>query len=132
MAKGLGLFGAAPQQTTQEKNQEPKKQTKPTAAPMAEPEPQQEPQMVAAGVRKSTQGRKAGRKATTTEHTDSVKAGLQDGYTRATIIAKIETVDKMKEIAWQQHTTFKDIIEQVLADYIAKYEKKNGAIKIVY
>lgn len=133
LAKGMGMQI----QQTAEQNQEPKKQPKKakqqTAAPMAaaEPQPQQEPQTVAAGVRKSTQGRKSGDKPHLDgEHTPSVKSGLRDGYTRATIIVKEEYIDKLKEVAYRDRSTLKDVIGQALAMYIDTYEDENGGIAL--
>lgn len=114
MAKGLGsLLQPTTPQTVE----------KPTAAPAERP---QEQRLVAAGVRKSPQGRKAVIK----EHTESVKDGLQDGYTRATIIARVEYIDKLKEIAYRNRSTVKDTLELALGKYIAAWEKKNGAIEL--
>ena len=113
MAKGLGIFAPAPKQDTD------------TAA-AATPEQAPEQLTVAAGVRKGMMGRKS----TPKEHTPSVKAGLQDGYTRATIIVKAEYIDKLKEIAYRDRSSLKDTLEQAVAKHIADYEKKHGTIKL--
>ena len=123
LAKGMGMQ----MQQTAEQSQEPKKEVRQTA----EPQPQQEPQTVAAGVRKSTQGRKSGDKPHLDgEHTPSVKSGLRDGYTRATIIVKEEYIDKLKEVAYRDRSTLKDVIGQALAMYIDTYEDENGGIAL--
>ena len=109
MAKGLGIFN--PKQDT---------------AAAATPEQAPEQLTVAAGVRKGMQGRKS----TPKEHAPSVKAGLQDGYTRATIIVKAEYIDKLKEIAYRDRSSLKDTLEQAVAKHIADYEKKHGTIKL--
>lgn len=137
MAKGLGsLIPTATEQQTPEPattiereaddnkpTQKPRtpKEKKPTVTPSAIDG------MVAVGARKSA----SGAKAKVREHTASVRDGLQDGYTRATIIAKAEYIDKLKEIAYQNRSTLKDTIEEAFATYIGYYESKNGEVKIV-
>jgi len=127
MAKGLGSLL---QPTTATQTVEPtKEQPRETAAPKKQTKQTQQPEpqpLVAAGVRKS----KGGRKARIKEHTENVRAGLQDGYTRATIIVKAEYIDKLKEIAYRDRSTLKDTIELALADFLAEYEKEYGKIEL--
>lgn len=127
MANGLGSLlqptTAAPAETTPTETKKPTKRTK-------EPTPSVTPSviegMAAVGVRKNASGAKAKVK----EHTDSVRNGLQDGYTRATVIAQVEQVDKLKEIAYQNRSTLKDTIAEAFAAYIEAYETKNGTITL--
>ena len=108
MAKGLGsLLQPTTPQTTEQTNEQPR--------------------LVAAGVRKSPQGRKAVAKK---EYTTSVKTGLQDGYIRATVIARIEYIDKMKEIAYQNRSSLKEQLEQAMGEYIAAWEAQYGEITL--
>lgn len=82
--------------------------------------------MAAVGVIKKT----SGAKARVREHTASVRDGLQEGYTRATVIAQAEQIDKLKEIAYQNRSTLKDTIAEAFAAYIKAYETKNGKITL--
>jgi hypothetical protein len=47
---------------------------------------------------------------------------------RHTVIADSVAIDKVKYIAWQERKQLKKTIGEALEDYIAKWEKKNGAI----
>lgn len=113
MAKGLGslLQPTTAKETT-------KAPTTTAAEPTAEPE------LVAAGVRRSPQGRKA----VIRPHSTSVKNGLAEGYTRATVIARVEQIDKLKEIAYQNRSTVKAELELALEKYIAAFERQHGKI----
>lgn len=125
MASGLGSLL---QPTTVEPT-EPKTEPKPTKR-TKERTPTVTPSviegMAAVGVIKKT----SGAKAKVREHTDSVRNGLQNGYTRATVIAQVEQVDKLKEIAYQNRSTLKDTIAEAFAAYIKAYETKNGKITL--
>lgn len=121
MASGLGSLL---QPTTPKA--EPQPTAEPTATTPAEPQNNEQPQVVAAGVRKS----RSGRKATIKEHTDKVRAGLNDGYTRATVIVKAEYIDKLKQIAYNDRTTIKDTLDVILGDFLTEYERQNGKIEL--
>lgn len=87
-------------------------------------EPQQ---YVVVGARKNGAG--SPRKQTAEKKQgSSVTMGLRDGYTRSTIICNIETLAKMKEIAYLEREPIMDIVEDALAAYIAKYESKHGEV----
>jgi 2-keto-3-deoxy-L-rhamnonate aldolase RhmA len=98
-------------------------------APKAKTTPAPAANLVPAGAKKN---KRVGAKPQTAPHTESVKRGLQADYTRATVIVKVETIDKLKEIAWMQHTSLKEVLNNVLADYVAKFEKQNGEVIVKY
>ena len=51
-----------------------------------------------------------------------------DGYSRTSLILKDEKVAKIKEIAFRETLTMKEIFELALDDIIAKYESKHGEV----
>ena len=63
------------------------------------------------------------------EVTKSSQQGTKEGETRATFIVNEEILDKVKAVAYWDRTSIKEIITTALEESIAKYEKKNGAIK---
>ena len=105
MGKGLGSLV------------QPKTDSKPAAA--------EEPQQAA-----TEQKKKAGRtsKAAEPAKPSSVTMGLRSGYTRATLICNICTLAKIREIAYLERTPAMDVVEEALADYVAKYESKHGVV----
>lgn len=57
------------------------------------------------------------------------QAGLQTGYTRATLIIKTDTLQRLKNLAYTERRTMKDTAEALLSDAITREEKrleKNG------
>jgi len=54
----------------------------------------------------------------------------EDVPTRTTFIIRPSIISKLKYIALMEQTTQTAIIDKLLADYIDKYEKKNGPIPI--
>lgn len=44
--------------------------------------------------------------------------GLPEGVTRRTVILKDEHFDKLKEIAYWERTTIKDLLDEALEDYL--------------
>lgn len=51
-------------------------------------------------------------------------------YTRTTIALKEENLDKIKILTVKEKKQLKDIFNEALEEYIAKYEKKNGTVEI--
>lgn len=51
-----------------------------------------------------------------------------DGYSRTSLILKDEKVAKIKEIAFRETLTMKEIFELALDTIIEKYEKKHGEV----
>ncbi len=75
---------------------------------------------------------KRGRPVTQTkEITKSSQEGTKENETRATFIINEELLEKLKAIAYWDRVLIKDVINGSLAETVAKYEKKNGAIKTV-
>jgi hypothetical protein len=73
---------------------------------------------------------KRGRPVTQTkEISKSSQEGTKEGETRATFILKEELLDKLKAIAYWDRLLIKDVVNTALQETVAKYEKKNGAIK---
>ena len=73
---------------------------------------------------------KRGRPVTQTkEITKSSQEGTKENETRATFIINEELLEKLKAIAYWDRVLIKDVINSVLVETIAKYEKKNGDIK---
>ena len=73
---------------------------------------------------------KRGRPVTQTkEITKSSQEGTKENETRATFIINEELLDKLKAIAYWDRVLIKDVVNTVLQETVAKYEKKNGDIK---
>lgn len=75
---------------------------------------------------------KRGRPVTQTkEITKSSQEGTKENETRATFIINEELLDKLKAIAYWDRVLIKDVLNTALQETIAKYEKKNGEIKLI-
>jgi hypothetical protein len=73
---------------------------------------------------------KRGRPVTQTkEITKSSQEGTKENETRATFIINEELLEKLKAIAYWDRVLIKDVINASLVETVARYEKKNGAIK---
>jgi hypothetical protein len=59
----------------------------------------------------------------------SSEEGTLEGETRATFIVNEELLNKLKAIAYQERKMIKEIVNEMLQDKIAKYEK-NVLLKI--
>jgi hypothetical protein len=59
----------------------------------------------------------------------SSEEGTLEGETRATFIVNEELLNKLKAIAYQERKMIKEIVNEMLHDKIAKYEK-NVLLKI--
>lgn len=128
MAKGLGslLQPTTPKPTDETPTQQQAPvEKKPNRQPIITPSSIEG--MVAVGVRKKN----SGNKAKVRPHTPSVTSGLQEGYTRATIIAQVEQIDKLKEIAYQTRSSLRETIEQAFKEYIDNYEEQHGTVKVI-
>ena len=53
---------------------------------------------------------------------NGAKQGLADGWTRWTIIIRDDYIDQIKGVAWQEHKTIKDVMDEALTDFLAKKE----------
>ena len=58
----------------------------------------------------------------------SAQAGLKAGDARKTFIVSEDLIRKIRVVSALQGLKEKDILNEALTDYFAKYEKKNGAI----
>lgn len=74
------------------------------------------------------QKRMIGRGRPRTAHDDRGKR--TDGYNRTSLIVNVEKWEKIKEIAFRETLTMKEITELALDMIIERYESKNGAIVI--
>ncbi len=75
---------------------------------------------------------KRGRPVTQTkEITKSSQEGTKENETRATFIINEELLEKLKAMAYWDRLLIKDVINTSLGETVARYEKKNGAIKTV-
>lgn len=61
----------------------------------------------------------------------TVKAGLKEGETRATLILNESVIDKLKAIAYWDRITLKTVVDDALQAFIDNYEKNNGKIQNV-
>ncbi len=59
----------------------------------------------------------------------SVKAGLKEGETRATLILNEDIVSKLKAVSYWDRVPLKVIMNNALNAFIISYEEKNGKIK---
>ena len=62
--------------------------------------------------------------------TKTSEEGTLADETRATFIVNKSDLEKLKAIAYWDRMRIKDVMAQMLKDRIAKYEKKNGKVKI--
>lgn len=53
----------------------------------------------------------------------------KEGEEKYIIIAAVDDIEAMKNIAYWDRLTIKEAFAQAIADFKAKYEKKNGALK---
>jgi hypothetical protein len=63
------------------------------------------------------------------EITKSSQEGTKENEIRATFIVNEEILEKLKNIAYWERLLIKDVVNLALVEAIAKYEKKNGAVK---
>lgn len=56
---------------------------------------------------------------------NGVQAGLTKDYTRATMIFKVEYLEELKNIAYTDRKPIKDILEEIIKDYLDRYSKEN-------
>lgn len=68
-------------------------------------------------------------KTSTREITKSSQEGTKENETRATFIVNEELLDKLKAIAYWDRILIKEVVNTALLEAVAKYEKKNGAVK---
>lgn len=49
---------------------------------------------------------------------DTVRRGLEDNYSRATLIVREDYLDMLKNVAYTDRITIKDLMEKVMKEYI--------------
>lgn len=60
----------------------------------------------------------------------SSQQGLREGLTRMTFIVKEEYQDKLKYCGFKTKRSIKDILNEAIEDYLAKYETMYGKIDL--
>ena len=55
----------------------------------------------------------------------------QPGERRATFHINEDILDKVKAIAYWERLTIKKVVNEAFADYVAKYERKQGKIESI-
>lgn len=77
------------------------------------------------------QAKKGAGRPKTRIHAPERTAGKQtkEGEEKYIIIAAVEDIEAMKNIAYWDRLTIKQAFAQAIADYKAKFEKKNGPLK---
>lgn len=74
--------------------------------------------------------RKRGRPKTKLENPARAAAALtKSGEEKYIIIAKTEDIEAMKDIAYWDRLTIKQVYAQAIADRIARFQRKNGPLK---
>jgi hypothetical protein len=63
------------------------------------------------------------------EEAPSAEKGTKPGEMRKTYLVSIELDDKINAIAYWDRKTVKEVVNEALSNYVAVYEKKNGAVK---
>jgi hypothetical protein len=75
---------------------------------------------------KDTENGKTGPGRPKTNYTEDL---LPEDEDRASIIVKAETWKKFKALAYWERRKQKALLDEILTDYLGRWEKKNGAIK---
>jgi hypothetical protein len=78
-------------------------------------------------ITKKGPGRPPKEKGPAPERSQAIRT--KEGEERYIIIAKTDSIDAMKNIAYWDRLTIKEVYEEAIQDRIKKYEKKNGALK---
>jgi hypothetical protein len=59
----------------------------------------------------------------------AAEKGTMPGETRKTYLVNIGLAEKIEAIAKYKYTTVKETMREAMAEYIARYEKKNGEVR---
>lgn len=62
--------------------------------------------------------------------TSTSQEGLRPGLTRMTFIVSEENQEKLKYISYFEKMTIRQILDEAIDDYIAKYESEAGPIQL--
>lgn len=60
----------------------------------------------------------------------STQKGLKAGYTRAALIARVETLEKIREIAYIERQPLMEVVDAALTKAVEQYEQEHGTITI--
>jgi len=52
------------------------------------------------------------------EYEKSSQEGLRDGYTRATFIVREDLLEKLKDYAYTERETLKDVVNKMIAEFL--------------
>ena len=55
--------------------------------------------------------------------------GLKEGEERATVIVNSGAMEKLRNIAYWDRLSLKEVVSSAFEEYVKKYEKKNGEVK---
>ncbi len=55
------------------------------------------------------------------------KSGIPPGWTKTTLILQNEYLEKLKAISWWERTTIKDILEEILSNFLSSMETSSIA-----
>lgn len=73
---------------------------------------------------------KVGRPSSGRIPSSSAEEGTREGELRYTFILRKDLVDKVKGLAYFEDLRYGDVVNSALEEYIEKYEKKNGKIRL--
>lgn len=71
------------------------------------------------------------KKSNTSDLKTSTQAGLQDGFTRTTIVINEDNLEKLRTLAFISKENVSYYISNAVDDFIVNYEKINGTIPIL-
>lgn len=80
-------------------------------------------------IEKAKPSLRRGRPQTHPEDRPATEKGCKPGEARYTVIMNKAQAEALKDIAYWQRVNFKEVLAEAAAQYIDRYEKKNGAIK---
>lgn len=69
------------------------------------------------------------RKERTTQPTKAAAKNTKEGEEKYIIIAKTGDIEAMKNIAYWDRLTIKEVFAQAIADRVTKFERRNGSLK---
>lgn len=74
--------------------------------------------------------KKRGRPRTSTRKPEKTsEEGTLEGETRATFIVSKEYLEGIKDIAYWERTTIKDVLAEALKEYLEGYRERNGEVE---
>ncbi len=61
---------------------------------------------------------------------EGAKQGLPDGWTRWTVITRVDLLEEFKDTAWFEKKTIKDLFEEMLLEFLG--DKKSVRQKLAF